>query len=179
MANAFGAGGGFCTGSEEIVEHQRLSGQAYTFSASLPAMLTVASLEAINFLESNENNVLKLAKNSEIMWKILDKNSSIFELTGEAGSPIFHIRIKDPLANRVDEEIVLQEVVEMVFELFMQVAREGILLTRAKYVVAQERVCPRASIKVSVSAGFTVREIERTANVICDSVKRVFRKYQV
>lgn len=38
MANVLGSAGGFVIGTKEIVEHQRLSGQAYTFSAALPAM---------------------------------------------------------------------------------------------------------------------------------------------
>ncbi len=57
MSNAIGAAGGFVCGSEEVVEHQRLSGQAYVFSASMPAMLAVSAIEAINIME---NEGLKL-----------------------------------------------------------------------------------------------------------------------
>lgn len=39
LSNAFCSAGGICAGSREIVEHQRLSGQSYTFSASMPALV--------------------------------------------------------------------------------------------------------------------------------------------
>jgi serine palmitoyltransferase len=115
MANSFGSGGGFCAGSKEIVEHQRLSGQAYTYSASLPAMLTVASIEALNYLEGTPNVVGKLHINSEIMLKALKKNMSGFQVEGFVGSAIFHVRIEKKMPNREEEEMILQEAVDIVF----------------------------------------------------------------
>lgn len=53
LANSLGSSGGFCTGATEIVDHQRLSGLAYCFSASLPALLAVAAREALLTLDEN------------------------------------------------------------------------------------------------------------------------------
>jgi serine palmitoyltransferase len=53
------------------------------------------------------------------------------------------------------------------------------LLTRSKYVVSQERNCPQPSIRVAVAAGFTKREVERTAGIIRDSIKKTLKKYRM
>ncbi|KAI9138811.1 pyridoxal phosphate-dependent transferase [Paraphysoderma sedebokerense] len=58
MSNSLCAAGGFCTGMNQIVEHQRLSSNAYVFSAALPPMLAVAASEAIDMLKSDGPNIL-------------------------------------------------------------------------------------------------------------------------
>lgn len=54
LEHAFGSTGGFCAGRADIIEHQRLYGDGYCFSASAPSCLTVAATKAIEFLESDE-----------------------------------------------------------------------------------------------------------------------------
>ncbi len=55
MEMALGSVGGFCVGSSFVVQHQVLSGQGYCFSASLPPLLAVSAIEALNIMESKEN----------------------------------------------------------------------------------------------------------------------------
>lgn len=47
--------GGFCVGSSFIVEHQRLSGLGYCFSASLPPLLAQAAISALDIFEMQPN----------------------------------------------------------------------------------------------------------------------------
>ncbi|VEL35638.1 unnamed protein product, partial [Protopolystoma xenopodis] len=47
---AVGVFGGFCAGSKFVVDHQRLSGQGYCFSASLPPMLAAAATTGLELL---------------------------------------------------------------------------------------------------------------------------------
>lgn len=44
MTHTLAAAGGFCAGSKEVVDHQRLSGVAYCFSAAMPAMVCFCGL---------------------------------------------------------------------------------------------------------------------------------------
>lgn len=44
--------GGFCVGSYFIVDHQRLSGLGYCFSASLPPLLAQAAITALDAFEN-------------------------------------------------------------------------------------------------------------------------------
>ena len=51
MSTALGSIGGFCVGEQEVVEHQRLSGLGYCFSASLPPYLANAADTVLTMLE--------------------------------------------------------------------------------------------------------------------------------
>ena len=115
MSNALGSNGGFCAGTKQIAEHQRLSGQAYTFSASLPAMLTVACMEALNMVENGLGNIPVLQQNAKCMHEqFRDLENSAITLTGNPASPICHLILKKSLDSREAEEIILQEIVELV-----------------------------------------------------------------
>lgn len=50
LENAFCSFGGFCAGSSYIVDHQRLAGQGYCFSASLPPLQTRVATQALQLL---------------------------------------------------------------------------------------------------------------------------------
>lgn len=50
LESVIGSIGGFCAGSQTIIEHQRLSGSGYIFSASLPTYLVQACLESIRIM---------------------------------------------------------------------------------------------------------------------------------
>jgi 7-keto-8-aminopelargonate synthetase-like enzyme len=52
LEHAFGSAGGFCAGRSDIIEHQRLYGDGYCFSASAPSCLTAAATKAIEFLQT-------------------------------------------------------------------------------------------------------------------------------
>ncbi|KAJ3367514.1 serine palmitoyltransferase component [Kappamyces sp. JEL0680] len=173
LANAFSGSGGFCAGSKEIVEHQRLGGQSYVYSASLPAILAVTAIEGVHHLEKNPDTAIRLSLNSEKMHAMLGKalQGTSLKIDGVPGSPILHIRMFNPSENREDDERFLQEIVDLA-------AKDSVVLTRAKYVVAQERLCPPPSIRVALSAGFTRREVERTANVIRDALRRAVKSRQ-
>lgn len=116
MSNAIGSNGGFCAGSKQISEHQRLSGQAYTFSASLPAMLTVAAIEAFSYIENNPDSISLLLENSKLMheqFKTGLEHTGMYS-TGSLESPICHLMLKKPQETRQAEEIILQEIVDQV-----------------------------------------------------------------
>ena len=56
--NALASIGGFCVGDREIVDHQRLSGLGYCFSAALPPFLATAAIGSINVLEEQGQHLL-------------------------------------------------------------------------------------------------------------------------
>lgn len=63
LENAISAYGGFCAGSTFIVDHQRLSGLGYCFSASLPSLQAATALAALDILESRPEIIDKLRTN--------------------------------------------------------------------------------------------------------------------
>ena len=62
--NALAAQGGFCAGPREMVDHQRLSGMGYCFSASLPPYLAVAASTALQALARKPQLVRRLQLNA-------------------------------------------------------------------------------------------------------------------
>lgn len=66
--NALASVGGFCAGDREIVDHQRLSGLGYCFSASLPPFLATAAIGALDTLETAAPRLLPaLAANARLL----------------------------------------------------------------------------------------------------------------
>jgi 7-keto-8-aminopelargonate synthetase-like enzyme len=58
MGCALASVGGFCVGHHEVCDHQRLCGQGYCFSASLPPYLATAAHEALAVLGSSRGQAL-------------------------------------------------------------------------------------------------------------------------
>ncbi|KAG0179001.1 serine palmitoyltransferase component, partial [Apophysomyces sp. BC1034] len=187
MSTVFCASGGFCAGTTEIVDHQRLSGSAYCFSASIPAMLAVAASEAIKTLDQQPNMLRELVERARSFRQTLTHKSleSLIELHSDdidSPAPFFHIRAKESFlksrtrdgetqVEREDEERLLQDVVD-------ECANQGVLITRAKYVYEQERKCPRSSLKISVTIGLTKKENDKAAGVVKTAIAKVFNKWR-
>ena len=114
MSNALSAAGGFCAGSLEVVDHQRLSGQAYTFSASLPAILAVTALEALKLLEVDEDQIInRLHENAKLMYSLLSQlHPKMIIKSASDLSPIFHLSL--PLGSNEESEKILQDIVDSV-----------------------------------------------------------------
>ncbi|TPX35481.1 hypothetical protein SmJEL517_g02098 [Synchytrium microbalum] len=167
MANALSAAGGFCCGSAEIVEHQRLSGQAYTFSASMPAMLAVTALEALHLLKDNPYVLNHMRENARAIRAALVGVNGII-IGGAEDAPFIHVRLRDRLT-RLEEEKLLQDIVD-------EAAKAGYLLTKAKFVASQEHSLPPPSIRISVSAAHTRLDTEAAAKRLRDVIKGVLKK---
>ena len=96
---------------------------------------------------------------------------------GDEGSPVLHLRIKERPNNRDDEEKLLQEIVDLVCcFIHDKASKDGILLTRAKYVTGQEVSVPVPSIRISICASISKKDIEKAAFVIRDSCKRILKQ---
>ena len=149
LAHAFGAGGGFCAGSVQIVDHQRLSSQAYCFSASLPAIL--ASTAILTMTTMNEKDC-QLFMNLNQMIKNFNQNVSRkgrhFEVVGSTKSPF---RYLVPIHTDSEQEAVSQ---------FIKKAFEcGILFS-------QMHVTDDARIKLTISTAYTKAQFNSMINFI-------------
>ena len=65
--------GGFCVGKSYIIDHQRLSGLGYCFSASLPPLTAVASIEALGAIDSSSQKLERLRSNAKCLRKLLSR----------------------------------------------------------------------------------------------------------
>lgn len=119
LAGPLCAGGGFCAGSDEIVEHQRISAAAYTFSAALPAMLATTASEALSMIQNNPDILSQVRENIKTMWAHLDPRSDWVRCTSSIENPIMLLVLKPEVVatkklRKADQELLLQEVVDEV-----------------------------------------------------------------
>jgi len=119
LAGPLCAGGGFCAGSNDIVEHQRISSAAYTFSAALPAMLATAASETLNMLQTNPEILIQCRDNIKAMRAQLDPRSDWVICTSAVDNPIMLLVLKPEIVNTrrlsiEDQERILQECVDEV-----------------------------------------------------------------
>lgn len=123
LAGPICSGGGFCAGSPEVVEHQRIMASAYTYSAALPAMLATTAVETIQILKESPEVGQKLQENIDIMWAQFDPKNFPKQqwvlCTSSRQNPIMLFAIKEDLVTRYDlsvkdQESIIQDFVEEV-----------------------------------------------------------------
>ncbi|KAI9594108.1 serine palmitoyltransferase [Syncephalis fuscata] len=160
MANSFCSAGGFCAGSIEIIDHQRLGATAYCFSASLPAIMTKAAIQAIQRAQ-NEPERLELLKSNIGTFHDTFGDSEYFELVGDAKSPITHLRLRkrESPISRARQDTLFRVIEE-------KMSDSGFLVRRALYVEFQERALPAPSLRLCVTAGHTADQLRNAASVL-------------
>ena len=119
LAGPLCAGGGFCAGNMDVVEHQRITAAAYTFSAALPAMLAVTASETLSLLQSNPEILAQCRDNIKVMRAQLDPRSDWVICTSAPENPVMLLILKpDVVKTRrlaiEDQERLLQECVDEV-----------------------------------------------------------------
>ncbi|KAG6855084.1 hypothetical protein C0991_006013 [Blastosporella zonata] len=192
------AGGGFCAGSQTVVDHQRINGTSFVFSASMPALLSVSGSEGVNILRSSPSILSTLHENIRAARAILDRIDCI-SIPSHPASPIIHINIRSqssstlhpisavlsskpsnptsPLpreANTWDwdienEERILQDVVE-------EALAQGVMITKAKRLRGQETIEPRPSIRLALTSALTKKETEKAVTVVKSALIKVLAK---
>jgi serine palmitoyltransferase len=119
LAGALASGGGFCAGSVEVVEHQRLSAASYTFSAALPALLATTASETVTLLQEQPEIIQGLRENIRTMRTQLDPRSDWVRCTSAAEAPVMLLVLKDEHVQArnlsvLDQEMLLQDCVDEV-----------------------------------------------------------------
>lgn len=119
LAGGLASGGGFCASTEEIVEHQRLSAAAYTFSAALPALLATTASETVTLLQEQPAHVQGLREGTRTMWTQLDPRSEWVRCTSSPENPVMILVLKEQvIADRGlsvrEQEAALQDCVDEV-----------------------------------------------------------------
>lgn len=178
MAGPLSAAGGFCAGSDEIVEHQRLSAASYTYSAALPAMSATTASETLMLLQTQGRLLEELRERTRDMWMQLDPRSDWVTCTSAPENPVLLLVLKSEVVNSrrlalEDQQVLLQEVVD-------ECLAQGVLITRTKHLLAgmgkSEVFVPRAALKVAVTIGLTRKETEKAGIVVRHAVTKIMSR---
>nr|DBA22457.1 TPA: hypothetical protein GDO54_013484 [Pyxicephalus adspersus] len=113
MENALASIGGFCCGRSFVIDHQRLSGQGYCFSASLPPLLASAAIEGLNIMEENTEVFHTLRMKCKRIHKALQRTQGL-KVVGESISPAFHLQLEKSTGCREKDVKLLQDIVDYV-----------------------------------------------------------------
>jgi len=92
-ATGLASAGGFCAGSRTVVDHQRINGPSFVFSAAMPALLAVSASEGINILRNTPSIFETLQENVRAARAILDK-VEVITIPSHPASPVVHIYVK-------------------------------------------------------------------------------------
>jgi len=172
MDTCLGSVGGVCCGSREIVDHQRLSGAGYCFSAAGPPFLSAAATQALLELENDKGAKLKdLRKAAALMAVGLKKIKGIEVITSlPSDSPIMHFKIDSALQlTRDQEEHLVTQISRRCIEL-------GTGITTCKFsLVHNELNCQmHPSLRVCVTANLSAKQIEKATADIEKAINDIF-----
>jgi serine palmitoyltransferase len=191
VANGLNSSGGFCTGSRFdgfVVDHQRINGTSFVFSAAVPALLAVSASEGINILR-NTPSIMRHA-------------------TGECACDLRGARLYrhalDPLARSLADHPHIPTYRDAVFvccgcegprtplprlramyrrsTLLPRIASSRTFWTRCSRrargsaAVGQGLIESRPSIRLAVTAALSRKECERAAGDIKAAVTKVLTK---
>lgn len=179
MAGPLSAAGGFCAGSDEIVEHQRLSAASYTFSAALPAMSATTASETLMLLQTQGRLMEELRERTRDMWLQLDPRSDWVVCTSAHENPVLLLVLKPEVVSSRrlstdDQQILLQEVVD-------ECLAQGVLITRTKHLPAggtgkSEVFMPKPALKVAVTIGLNKKETEKAGITIRHAITKIMTR---
>lgn len=189
VANGLNSSGGFCAGSRHVVDHQRINGTSFVFSAAVPALLAVSASEGINILRNTPSILSTLQENIRAIRTVLERVDCI-TIPSHAASPIIHIHVRSqapaaatagskssssssnsapPAFDIAVEERLLQDIVD-------EALAQGVWITRARRLRGQEVVEARPSIRLAVTSALSRKECERAAGVIKTAAVKVLAK---
>jgi serine palmitoyltransferase len=166
--------GGFCVAGIEqsVVDHQRLSGAGYCYSASGPPYTSTSSMEAIRIIETEgEKKLLPLLRENSAFARDALSNLNGLHIAYDGkisvASPLIHLRLNRPL-EREEERKVLVLISE-------EILAHGAVV-RVPVFVPQERAPPRYSLMVAITAEHTQEEITGIAETINKAVEACLTK---
>jgi len=181
-----------------VVNHQRINGTSFVFSAAVPALLAVSASEGINILRNTPSILSTLQENVRAMRAVFERVDCI-TIPSHPASPIIHIHVRTPPATHLHplappssaaakpsnpaspvardapafdiaaEERLLQDIVD-------EALAQGMWITRARRLRGQEAVEARPSIRLAVTAALSRKECERAAGVVKAAAVKVLTK---
>uniref|UniRef100_A0A8K9UWE9 Serine palmitoyltransferase 1 n=1 Tax=Oncorhynchus mykiss TaxID=8022 RepID=A0A8K9UWE9_ONCMY len=153
-----------------VTEHfgvNRLSGQGYCFSASLPPMLAAAAIEALNIMEEDPEIFAILREKCKHVHKALQESPGV-KVIGEAYAPALHLQLERSSGSRDTDVKMLRSIVDYCLE-------RQIALTLARYLDKEERFLPPPSIRVVVTIEQTEEDIEKAASCIREAALAILK----
>lgn len=165
LENAFCSYGGFCAGSTFIIDHQRLAGSGYCFSASLPPLQVQVALESLKLIREDPS----LVRSSQEIFKYAHEVFSRLSKLRNISDPMSPIKLlvlkcsphetQIPDCDKQDENL-LSKICARVL------AEERIAISVTRYMEDEEMTRPRTSLRLVVGGCLVHEDIDRVFQVL-------------
>jgi len=173
LETVLGSTGGVCVGTREVVDHQRLSGAGYCFSAAAPPFFSAAAIEALRLIETQSELRLKLTYNITRVRAALSKGlCEHFNLSSEP-SAVIHITTAQSVIENEAELILMTEFTKKCYENGVAVALKGNL-----DYLRSAGVTLRPSVRIVVNAMLSEGDIDQACSKICASAAAAIQSAQ-
>jgi serine palmitoyltransferase len=171
LGTALAGVGGFCAASREIVDHQRLSGLGYCFSASLPPFLAVAAHATLDRLvEEGPATLLPALQRNAALLRALAADVPGLAAAGglDPGgpSPLLHLRLADPPADAGEAVAALRAIAADAL------SRSGVFFCVASPPPLDGASVP-PSLRLTVTAAHSEHDVRRAAAALRAAARRV------
>jgi serine palmitoyltransferase len=108
LSGPLSAAGGFCAGTHDVVQHQRVTSTAYTYSCAMPAILTTTARETISLIEANPEILTTSRENTAVMRAQIAKCDWVYS-TSVPENPMQLLVLKPDIIKGHDLSIAKQE----------------------------------------------------------------------
>lgn len=162
LENSIASIGGICVGSLEVVDHQRLSGAGYCFSASAPPFLASAAIQSLSFLKEQPSVVKTLHHNIQKIRDAISTSIPQLTITSDKTSPLMFLRIANPTMDEDEEALILKQIVK-------QCLKYGVIIVSATdYNETHFKLIPPPSIQIMITSAHSESDIQ----LLVDSLKK-------
>jgi len=149
MDTSLASVGGVCIGTNEVVDHQRLSGPGYCFSASACPFLSAAATQSLSELEKNPQLCASLAENARTLHAGASqiKNLVVKGKASQTCSPIIHLALDSALGfSRDESKSIIMSIARKCMELGSGIASCKFSLTDITNLQPSVRLCATARL---------------------------------
>mmetsp|Transcript_4249 Transcript_4249/g.8910 ORF Transcript_4249/g.8910 Transcript_4249/m.8910 type:complete len:623 (-) Transcript_4249:113-1981(-) len=188
LENGMGAIGGITVGSDEVVEHQRLSGSGYCFSASSPPFTATAAIQSLELLQTNKETTLQpLQDNVAYLHHKLTQLchvtlEDVLLVTSAPESPILFLQVADiPETRDLDELLFLEEVVQECLMHGVTTSNNKKSTTSIPNEFSSMACVVESSppgIRITVTASHTHEHLDHCLRIFSESVEVVLNRSQ-
>jgi serine palmitoyltransferase len=158
MDTSLASVGGVCIGEHEVVDHQRLSGAGYCFSAAAPPFLSAAAIVALQKMESHPSILSDLRHNAQQLFDGLSYVPGL-QIKSTMATPIIHLQLLEPLTSLDAEAMVMLQIAK-------KCLHGGVGVSASKSIPSAKN---RPSLVVCAKAEFSAADISKIVKVIAQA----------
>lgn len=167
LAGSTASVGGFSTGSQEVVDYQRINSAGYVFSAAAPPFTSACCSEAIRIMKNEPELFTKLRDNAKHAHDALSAGiEGYYRISSAVISPILHLRLLPSVvacAGTEENQRVLQR--KICDTVMQKCLAKGVAVCSPRYKTDQ-KLEPLPSLRVSVTATHSPQDLDAACNVI-------------